>query len=39
VSARSTSLRLAPHGFTRETELEQALQAVAEVLEPAQVTG
>jgi aspartate aminotransferase-like enzyme len=39
VSARGKALRLAPHGFTRETELEQALQAVAEVLEPAQVTG
>lgn len=33
VSARGKALRLAPHGFTRETELEQALQAVAEVLE------
>jgi selenocysteine lyase/cysteine desulfurase len=39
VSARGKALRLAPHGFTRETELEQALQAVAEVLEPAPVTG
>lgn len=41
VSARGKALRLAPHGFIRETELEQALQAVAEVLElePAQVTG
>jgi selenocysteine lyase/cysteine desulfurase len=39
VSARSKALRLAPHGFTRETELEQALHAVAEVLEHAQVTA
>ena len=39
VSARGRALRLAPHGFTRETELEQALQAVAEVLEQAPVTG
>jgi selenocysteine lyase/cysteine desulfurase len=41
VSARGKALRLAPHGFTREQELEQALQAVAEVLEveQAQVTG
>jgi selenocysteine lyase/cysteine desulfurase len=39
VSARGKALRLAPHGFTRETELEQALHAVAEVLEPVQVTG
>lgn len=41
VSARGKALRLAPHGFTREAELEQALYAVAEVLEleHAQVTG
>jgi len=41
VSARGKALRLAPHGFTREAELEQALHAVAEVLqlEHAQVTG
>lgn len=38
VSARGKALRLAPHGFTREEELEQALHAVAEVLEQAQVT-
>jgi selenocysteine lyase/cysteine desulfurase len=38
VSARGKALRLAPHGFIRETELEQALHAVAEVLEQAQVT-
>jgi selenocysteine lyase/cysteine desulfurase len=38
VSARSRSLRLAPHGFTRETELKQALHAVAEVLEHVRVT-
>ena len=39
VSARGKALRLAPHGFTREAELEQALHAVAEVLEHAQVTA
>jgi selenocysteine lyase/cysteine desulfurase len=39
VSARGKALRLAPHGFIRETELEQALHAVAEVLEPVEVTG
>jgi selenocysteine lyase/cysteine desulfurase len=39
VSARGKALRLAPHGFIRETELEQALHAVAEVLEHAQVTA
>ncbi len=39
VSARGKALRLAPHGFIRETELEQALHAVAEMLEHAQVTG
>jgi len=41
VSARGKALRLAPHGFIRETELEQALHAVAEVLEleHVQVTG
>ncbi len=41
VSARGKALRLAPHGFTREAELDQALHAVAEVLEHAhaQVTA
>src|SRR5215472_9770099 len=38
VSARGKALRLAPHGFIRATELEQALHAVAEVLEHAQLT-
>lgn len=32
VSARNQALRLAPHGFTREEELEQAMQAVASLL-------
>jgi selenocysteine lyase/cysteine desulfurase len=32
VSARNQALRLAPHGFTREEELKQALQAVAALL-------
>lgn len=31
-SARNRALRLAPHGFTREEELEQAMQAVAALL-------
>ena len=32
VSARGNALRLAPHGFTQEQELEQALAVVAELL-------
>ncbi len=32
VSARNRALRLAPHGFTHEEELEQAMQAVAALL-------
>ncbi|HEU0004165.1 MAG TPA: aminotransferase class V-fold PLP-dependent enzyme [Ktedonobacteraceae bacterium] len=32
VSARNQAIRLAPHGFTREEELEQAMQAVATML-------
>ena len=32
VSARNRALRLAPHGFTREEELEQAMQAIAALL-------
>lgn len=32
VSARHRALRLAPHGFTREEELEQAMDAVAALL-------
>jgi selenocysteine lyase/cysteine desulfurase len=32
VSARNRALRLAPHGFTREEELEQAIHAVAALL-------
>ena len=36
VSARSRALRLAPHGFTREEELEQAMQTVATLLHDGQ---
>jgi len=36
VSARNRALRLAPHGFTREEELEQAMQTVAALLHGAQ---
>ncbi|HEY6543109.1 MAG TPA: aminotransferase class V-fold PLP-dependent enzyme, partial [Ktedonobacteraceae bacterium] len=32
ISARNRALRLAPHGFTREEELEQAMHAVAALL-------
>ncbi|HEX6480868.1 MAG TPA: aminotransferase class V-fold PLP-dependent enzyme [Ktedonobacteraceae bacterium] len=32
VSARGRAIRLAPHGFTREEEMEQAIDAVAELL-------
>ena len=32
VSARNQALRLAPHGFTREEELEQAMHVVAAML-------
>lgn len=32
VSARNRALRLAPHGFTREEELEQAMNVVAALL-------
>jgi selenocysteine lyase/cysteine desulfurase len=39
VSARGKALRLAPHGFTKEAELEHALHAVSEVLEQAPVAG
>lgn len=36
VSARNRALRLAPHGFTREDELEQAMRAVAMLLHAEQ---
>jgi selenocysteine lyase/cysteine desulfurase len=32
VSARGRAIRLAPHGFTREEEMEQAVDTVAELL-------
>jgi len=32
VSARGKAIRLAPHGFTREDELEQAMYLVAALL-------
>jgi len=32
VSARSNAIRLAPHGFTREDELEQAMSLIAALL-------
>lgn len=35
VSARGEAIRLAPHGFTLESELEQALDAVAALLKQA----
>ena len=36
VSARNRALRLAPHGFTREEELEQAMRTVATLLHDEQ---
>lgn len=36
VSARNRALRLAPHGFTHEEELEQAMRAVATLLHTEQ---
>jgi len=32
VSARGKALRVAPHGFTREEEIAQALEAIAQLL-------
>jgi len=41
VSARGEAIRLAPHGFTLEAELEQAIGHLAELLKnaPAQLAA